>query len=278
MGESKEAPRGGAQFVGSIPDVYDRLLVPMIFQEAAERLASLVAEAAPSDILETAAGTGVLTRALMQSCPDAAITATDLSTPMLEVADARGPRSEHVRRRQADALDLPFEQASFDVVVCQFGVMFFRDRVRGYLEARRVLRPEGFFIFNVWDRIENNEVPYVIESALNQAVPAKPMTFMRRLPHGYFSPAQLRADLTEAGLTTVRITEVDAVGRSTPHEAAVAFCQGTPLRLEIENHDTVDVARATEIAEQALAHHFGTGPFAAPIRSLEVLARPAVSS
>ncbi len=274
MVEAREVS-GDAHFVGAIPEVYERLLVPMIFRAAATRLAALVADAGPSDILETAAGTGALTRALVLSCPDASITATDLNQPMLDAAAARTPDGASVKWQQADALALPFEDQAFDSVVCQFGVMFFPDRVRGYREARRVLRPGGSFIFNVWDRIENNEVPYVIESALIDAAPEHPLVFMSRTPHGYFSPSQIRADLERAGMPDMTITTVDGTGRTTPSEAATAYCQGTPLRAAIENHDTLVLAEATKIAEGALLRHFGPGPISAPIRSFEVVATTA---
>lgn len=262
-------------FGGAIPVVYERLMVPMIFQAAATRLASVVAQLRPHDILETAAGTGVLTRALMQSCPDATVVATDLSQSMLDVAAARTPESSHVRRQQADALALPFDAEAFDVVVCQFGVMFFPDRVRGYQEAARVLRSDGTFLFSVWDRIEHNEVAHVIESALNEAVSTGELTFMRTGPHGYFSLDQIRDDLRDAGMVTVGVTEVDGIARSSPAEAAIAFCQGTPLRREIECHETLDVEQATAIAEEALSEYFGSGRFESPIRSCEVMARSA---
>jgi ubiquinone/menaquinone biosynthesis C-methylase UbiE len=266
-----------AQFVGSIPDVYERLLVPMIFREAASSLATAVAQSSPRDVLETAAGTGVLTRALVQSCRDARITATDLNQPMLDAAAERTPDDARVNWQQADAVDLPFEDQAFDSVVCQFGVMFFPDRVRGYREARRVLRPGGSFNFNVWDRIENNEVAHVITTALVEAAPKNPLVFLSRTPYGYYDPSQIRAELEDAGLLEVTITPVDGTSSTTPAQAAIAFCQGTPLRAEIENHDTLSVAEATKIAETALLRHFGSGPISAPIRSFEVIARANIS-
>lgn len=272
MTGAREA-RGDADFVGRIPDVYERLLVPMIFQAAATRLAAAVARSGPSDILETAAGTGALTRALTHSCPDASITATDLNQPMLDAAAARTPHGANVTWRQADALDLPFEDQTFDSVVCQFGVMFFPDRVRGHREARRVLRPGGSLVFNVWDRIENNEVPLVIESALIEAAPEDPLVFMSRTPHGYVPPSRIRTDLEAAGMPDVAITTVDGTAATTPSEAATAYCEGTPLRTAIENHETLTLPEATEIAERALQRHFGPGPIRAPIRSFEVVAR-----
>ena len=265
-------PSSDAQFGGSIPELYERLMVPMIFQAAANRLAGVVAQTSPTDILETAAGTGVLTRALVQQCPGARITATDLNQPMLDAAAERMAGAQ-VEWHQADALDLPFGDQAFDVVVCQFGAMFFPDRAAGYREARRVLRPGGAFVFNVWDRIENNDVTYVIESALAAAAPANPPRFMSRTPHGYHDPDQLRADLKAAGMLDVTITPVDGVGVTTAAEAAVAFCQGTPLRGELANHETLDVAGATRIAEGALLSHYGAGPINGRIRSFEIVAK-----
>lgn len=265
----------GAQFAGSIPAVYDRLLVPMIFQAAADRLAAAVAEQSPRDILETAAGTGVLTRALVEHCAGSDLTATDLNLPMLDLAAARLADSESITWQQADALDLPFADSSFDVVACQFGAMFFPDKVDGYREARRVLRPDGAFVFNVWDRIEHNEIPHLIESALNESVPHDHFRFMSKIPHGYFSPDQIRAHLSAAGLEDISVTAVDGTARTTASEAATAFCEGTPLRVEIEKHPTLDLGRSTAIAESALLRCFGPGTFEAPIRSFEIIAKRA---
>jgi ubiquinone/menaquinone biosynthesis C-methylase UbiE len=264
--------RPDARFVGEIPEIYERLLVPMIFRAAAVHLAGVVAAGAPRDILETAAGTGVLTSAVLHACPRASVTATDLNQAMLDTA-GRTRGDTRVRWQQADALDLPFEDRSFDAVVCQFGVMFFPDRVHGYREAARVLRPGGSFVFNVWDQIEHNEVPHVIEAALIEAVPENPLTFLRRTPHGYHDRARIRADLERAGMTDVTIDPVDGRSVSTASEAAIAYCQGTPLRGEIEASEGLTVPDATEIAEAALVRHFGPGRISAPIRSFAVTAK-----
>src|SRR5690349_19065288 len=150
-------------FAGSIPDLYERFLVPLIFESYALDLAARLAKTRPAAVLETAAGTGVLTRALAAALPaETRLTITDLNQPMLDHAKSRQPADSRIAWQQADALALPFEDRSFDAVACQFGAMFFPDKVQGYKEARRVLKPGGRFFFSVWDRIEDNEFADVI--------------------------------------------------------------------------------------------------------------------
>src|SRR5438128_117370 len=140
-------------FAGSIPELYDRYLVPLIFEAFAADLVARLEGVRPASVLEVAAGTGGVTRAMAARLPETvAITASDLNQPMVDYAAALGT-SRPVRWRQADAMDLPFDDHSFDAVVCQFGVMFFPDRPRAFAEICRVLRPGGVFVFNVWDRI-----------------------------------------------------------------------------------------------------------------------------
>ena len=173
-------------FAGSIPETYERFLVPLIFESYAADLAKRAAETEPQDVLETAAGTGVLTRALASCLPqDTRITATDLNAPMLDHAAARQPNNRRIAWQQADAMALPFAAEAFDIVACQFGAMFFPDKVQGYKEARRVLRSGGRFIFSVWDQISENEFADVVTEALAAIFPDDPPRFMARVPHGY---------------------------------------------------------------------------------------------
>ena len=262
-------------FVGSIPEIYDRWLVPLIFEPCAQDLAERAAMLLPARILETAAGTGVLTRAFAARLGSRAeITATDLNLPMLEHAKRQMPLHPRVRWQQADALSLPFENSHFDLVACQFGVMFFPDRVRGFAEARRVLKQDGAFVFNVWDRISGNDFADVVTQALGKLYPADPPLFLARTPHGYCDPARIRSDLGAAGYGEIDIQAVDAVSRAvTPRDAAVAYCQGTPLRGEIEAGGGPGLERATEAATEALAARFGPGPIEGRIRALVITAR-----
>lgn len=265
------AGRGDAGFTGSIPEIYDSLLVPMIFAEPARLLADTVAAADAIDVLETAAGTGVLTRALAR-LGGHHIVATDLNEPML-VAAASRLSSERVRWQVADAAELPFPDASFDVVVCQFGVMFLPDKVRGYAEALRVLRPGGMFAFTVWDRIETSPVTQVITDALCAAAPDEPLEFLRRTPHGYFDFDRINSELEAAGFVDISGAYLDGSSTQTAETGAVAFCQGTPLRGEIERHSTLNLESATAIAAAALRARFGSGQFDSPIRWLQWTAR-----
>jgi ubiquinone/menaquinone biosynthesis C-methylase UbiE len=260
-------------FAGSIPEIYDRLLVPLIFEPYAADLAGRVALARPRDMLETAAGTGVLTRALASRLTASTrIVATDLNQPMLDQASRRQAGGT-IEWKRADALALAFGDQSFDVVACQFGVMFFPDKVRGYTEAHRVLKSGGRFLFNVWDRIEENEFADVVTAALAGVFPEDPPRFMARTPHGYHDVGRIREDLTAAGFAGISVDAVDATSAcASPRHAAVAYCQGTPLRNEIEARDASRLEEATNRATEALAQRFGKGQIEGRIRAFVVTA------
>jgi ubiquinone/menaquinone biosynthesis C-methylase UbiE len=240
------------RFAGSVPASYERLMVPLIFEPYAEELARRVRELRPTTILETAAGTGVVTRALHDSIPDAEIVATDLNQPMLDIAQER-LRSKKVRFVQADALELPFENGSFDLVICQFGAMFFPDKVRGHAEALRVLRDGGSYLLAIWDRIERNALTEVAQQVLIDTFPDDPPLFMREGPFGYADTARIEADLHQAGFETVEIQTVELRSRSaSAHDAAAALCYGTPLGIEIGERAPGSLDRVFAAVEHAL--------------------------
>ncbi|MDO8978202.1 MAG: methyltransferase domain-containing protein [Afipia sp.] len=256
-------------FAGSIPEIYNRLLVPLIFEPYANDLAERIARTEPENVLETAAGTGVLTRAIVSRLPaQTRVVATDLNQPMLDHAAAKQPQPDRIAWRQADALALPFKNQEFDVVACQFGVMFFPDKIKGFSEARRVLTPRGHFFFNVWDRIGNNEFADIVTSSLARLFPQDPPMFMARTPHGYHDVGKIRNELGAAGFTDISAETVDHRSKAaSPRDVAVAYCQGTPLRTEIETRDASLLEKATEIAADALAQRFGNGPIDGLIRA-----------
>ncbi len=261
-------------FAGSIPENYDRYMVPLIFESYAADLAQRAAVLSPNTVLEIAAGTGVVTRALAPKLsPAARYTVTDLNQPMLDYAASRQGPDSRIAWRQADAMALPFENAAFDLVCCQFGAMFFPDRPSAYREARRVLKPGGHFLFSVWDRIEENEFANDVTNALAKIFPNDPPRFLARTPHGYHDTALIRSDLDEAGFSHVEIeTRAEQSRAPSPRIPAVAYCQGTLLRNEIEAREAGKLQAATDDAEAMIARRHGSGEVAAKIQAHVILA------
>ncbi len=249
---------GDTSFTGSVPKLYERYLVPLIFQPYVADLVGRLPGGALSRVLEIAAGTGVATRELARTLPEnVEIVATDLNEAMLEHAEELGT-ARPVEWRQADAAALPFPDGSFDAVVCQFGVMFFPDKAKAFAEARRVLRPGGIFLFNTWDRIEENEFVDTVTKSLESLFPDDPPRFHARVPHGYSDRATIERDVMAGGFGTPEITTVakESRGRSA-REVGIAYCQGTPLRTEIEERDATLLGDATVVAVKALTERFG---------------------
>jgi len=253
---------GDRGFTGSIPQLYEHYMVPMLFAPYAEDLAQRAAALEPTRVLEIAAGTGALTRRLAATLPAATeVVATDFNGAMIDMASALGT-ARPVEWRVADAQQLPFADASFDLVACQFGVMFFPDRPGAYAEFRRVLRPGGVFLFNVWDHIGANELADVVTQALAQVFPDDPPRFLARTPHGYHDVEQVRADLAAGGFeqeASVVTLPLRACAESASHPA-LAYCQGSPLRGEIEARAPDRLSELTALAARAVAERFGAGP------------------
>jgi SAM-dependent methyltransferase len=260
-------------FAGSVPQLYERYMVPLIFQPYANDMGRAVAACQPRDVLEIAAGTGVVTRRLAAELPgDAAIVATDLNQAMLDEA-ARKDAGRAITWRQADAMKLPFDDASFDVVVCQFGAMFFPNRADAYAEARRVLRPRGTFFFNVWDKVETNDFVATMADALAALFPDNPPRFMHRGPHGYHDHDAIRADVEGGGFGKVQLETVTHASRAArARDAAIGYCHGTPWRGEIESHGDGALDRATDACTAAMEKRFGTGTVEGRIQAIVVRA------
>jgi SAM-dependent methyltransferase len=252
-------PDGDKVFSGSIPKLYETYLVPLIFEPYAADLTRRLASRSLARVLETAAGTGVVTRSMAAVLPESiSIVATDLNQPMVDLASRIGT-SRPVEWRQADAMRLPFPDGLFDAVVCQFGAMFFPEKSKAFSEARRVLRPGGVFIFNVWDRIEENEFADTVTTALESLFPKDPPRFLARTPHGYCDPLTIERDLADGGFTaSPQISTVAARSRAeSARVPAIAYCHGTPLRSEIEARDASRLGEVTDLATEAIARRFG---------------------
>ncbi|MGV1792052.1 class I SAM-dependent methyltransferase [Rhizobium sp. A37_96] len=267
-------------FAGSIPENYDRYMVPLIFEPFAADLVRRAALLAPGAVLEIAAGTGAVTRVLApRLAANASYVVTDLNQPMLDYAAARQAPDNRITWRQADALALPFENAAFDLVCCQFGAMFFPDRLSAYREARRVLRPGGWFLFNVWDRIEENIFADDVTNALARIFPDDPPRFLARTPHGYHDKELIRIELESAGFSDVVIeTKAERSRASSPRLPAIAYCQGTLLRNEIEAREAGRLEAATDYAASAIADRHGSGEVSAKIQAHVILATAQASA
>ena len=255
-------------FTGSFAEVYDRYLVPMDFAPYARRLAERVSALAPRRVLETAAGTGRVTRALARVLPDSvSIVATDLNQAMLDFA-ASQDGAARISWQQADATALPFEDARFDAVLCQFGAMFFPDKVAAYREALRVLKPAGRFLFNIWDMIEANTFAQVTTEALTTLFPDDPPLFLARTPYGHHRTGIVGDALNMAGFQNVTIETVELESRlPAARDLAIGFCQGSPLRNEIEARRAGGLDAVTEAVARAIAARLGAGPISGKMRA-----------
>ena len=266
--------QGDAVFAGSIPQLYDQKLGNLLFAPYAGDLAARLRSLAAERLLEVAAGTGIVTRQLAIDLPQAVeIVATDLNQPMIDHAAAKSAPPGRVTWRQADALSLPFADQEFDVVGCQFGVMFFPDRIAGYREARRVLKQRGRFFFSVWDRIIDNEFAETVTEAVAAIFPKDPPLFLARTPHGYCNIEQIREELSAAGLKDISVEAITHTSKAaSPRDVAIAFCQGTPLRNEIAARDASRHDEATEAAAEAIAKKYGRGQIEGRIKAVVVAA------
>ncbi|MCR6660304.1 MAG: methyltransferase domain-containing protein [Asticcacaulis sp.] len=255
-------------FAGSVPENYDRHMVPLIFQPYADDMARRAAALKLDAVLEIAAGTGVVTRALVpQLPPETRYIVTDLNPPMLDYAASQQPPDKRIQWQQADAMALPFANESFDLVFCQFGAMFFPDRAQAYREARRVLKAGGRFLFSVWDRIETNVFADDVTNALARLLPADPPRFLARTPHGYHDTTVIRSELETAGFSDVAIdTRTETSRAPSPHHVATAYCQGTLLRNDLEAAGG-NLEAATDYVTASLAGRHGHGAIAAKIQA-----------
>ncbi len=262
-----------AGFVGSIPDLYDRNIGLLMMVPYAGDIAGRLSDMATERLLEIAAGTGIATAALALALPRAQLIATDLNQPMLDHA-ATKPELRGVELRQADALALPFDDQSFDAVVCQFGVMFFPDRVAAFQEAYRVLKPGGLFVFNVWESVAKNPIVATTLMGLSRLYPQHPSWFLERTPCGYCETDVIRADLAAGGFADCRIETVTLRGCATsPMSPAIGFCQGSPMRAELEAIDPTGLEAATTAAAAAIAEQFGEGAFETELCALVIETR-----
>lgn len=237
-------------FKHSTPVLYDRYMGPLLFEPYAKYVAEQVGDFGPMRILETAAGTGVVTRAVLNAVPEAKIVATDINPAVVEFAAQHVP-PERATFQVADAQALPFEDELFDLVLCLFGAMFFPDKVRANSEARRVLRAGGHYVLVTFDRLELNPIPEAAGKAVATLFPEDPR-YMQRGPFSYPDARSVEADLRKAGFADIELQTVELTSRVTAREAAQGIVLGSPFRAEIERLDPSALERATAAVFEAL--------------------------
>lgn len=259
---------GDTTWLDSMPEVYDRCLGPALFAPYARHLAARAAAIAPRTVLELAAGTGIVTAELVRALPEAAITASDLNPAMVAWASQR---VEGATWQVADAQRLDFPDGLFDLVVCQFGAMFFPDRAAAFAEAARVLRPGGTLLFTTWDTAESSAFPAALLDAVRAVCPDDPPEFIGRIPHGYHDPQAVRRDVESAGLA-VHTLEHTSLPGTAPSAAVLAegYCLGSPLRFELEARGDLGQLHAAVAAR--MTESLGGGPVAADLTALLVRA------
>ena len=239
-----------------MPDAYDRWLVPVMFRPYAVALAQRVADLEPVRVLEVAAGTGVVTQKLLETLPHGTVTATDLNPAMVAIGSSRAPGASW---QQADALELPFPDAAFELVLCQFGVMFFPDKPAAFRQARRVLTPTGRFLFTSWDSLQANTFAAALVDSLKRVFPENPPTFVAAVPHGYSDLAIITADLAEGGMQVLAAETLILQGRAeSAADFARGLCTGSPLRFALEARG--DLGQITETIAEDMEAQMGPGP------------------
>jgi ubiquinone/menaquinone biosynthesis C-methylase UbiE len=260
-------------FAGSVPEIYDLCLVPAMFEPYALDLAARVAGREQRAVLETACGTGVLTRELRQRLPRAvALVATDLNQPMLTRARALVDTTRRIEFRQADCTALPFPKLSFTAVACQFGMMFAPNKPQAVREARRVLVEGGLFAFNVWDSLENNGYARVAHETIGEFFPTDPPRFFADTPYRYFDREFWSEHLLSEGFAEARVEVVARAIRSpTALELATGLIRGTPVSNAIQQRGG-DMDRIVERTALGLANLGGDQPFQSTMRALVVTA------
>jgi SAM-dependent methyltransferase len=256
-------------WLGEMPEFYDRCLVPALFRPHAVEMAARAAALAPRRVLELAAGTGAATAELVVALPAAEILATDLNPAMVAWGSAH---VDGVEWAIADAQDLQLEADSFELAVCQFGMMFLPDRPAAFGQLARVLSPGGTVLFSVWDDIATSPFPAALVASLAVVLPQDPPTFVVRVPHGYTDPATIRSDVEAGGLQLQSLEKLVLRGRA-PSARALAdgFCRGTPLRFALEARGSLDAL--TRAVGDEMTVRLGEGDVTGDLGALVVAAR-----
>jgi SAM-dependent methyltransferase len=263
-----------ARFDGSIPGIYDRHLGPFLFEPYARDLVSRLPVPAPPRVLEIACGTGIVTAALCSTLPaHTELVATDLNEAMIALARNRLGGAPNVTWRTADASALPFQDTEFDLVVCQFGLMFFPDKLAAVREFRRVLRRSGRLLLNVWDSLAENPIGRIAHETISAFFPGNPPDFFQ-VPYGLADRSLLGRLIRDGGFEEVRLEVVSLEGTSeSARHAAYGLLHGNPMSAALRERGVSDSGPLVEALTAALAAAGGSAPLRLPMRAIVIEGR-----
>ena len=263
-----------ARFVGSIPVAYDQHLGPVLFEVHAKDIAGRLQITPGMRVLEVASGTGIVTRHLLERLPaDAKLVATDLNAPMVDYAREALPPDPGLELRTADAQVLPFADASFDAYVCQFGIMFFPDKALALREAKRVLKPGGQLLFNVWRPQAENPFAATVQALVLRRFAENPPQFYK-VPFSWGDPAVILPALQAAGFQDGSCTPLtNTIEPESPEHFARGLILGNPLSLELADRGITDIEALIAEAADAIAAACGRSPCRIEMNTVMVQAR-----
>lgn len=190
---------------------------------------------------------------------------------MLEIAKSVLGGVQGIEYEVADGTDLPFADGAFDTVACQFGVMLFPDKAKGFADAFRVLKPGGHLLFNVWDTLDNNPLSQLVHETVMRLSPDDPATFLGR-PHSYSDLTEIRSALESAGFRGIDLHVQPRESRAeSAWHVVMGLVAGGPLSAEIEDRGLTEKAR--QAVEVALRTAYGDEQISAPMQAIIVAAR-----
>lgn len=256
-------------FSGTIPEVYDRYLGPLLFEPFAIDLSERIKNKKFDSMLELASGTGRVTRHLSNLFPDAKIYSTDINPDMLEVAKKK-VEAHNVEWKQADMQEIPFDDSKFDLVICQFGIMFVPDKSKAFKDILRVLKPGGVFLFNTWNSFDKNILAQTTDELINSFFKEDPIIFYR-IPFSYFQEDEIRKQMNDAGFKNITFTFLQKEGISpNVREAAKGLVEGNPALISInERNPELKNVIEKQLAKKLL-ENFGDNPIKCSMNAIVV--------
>ena len=262
-------PASNTAFVGSIPENYDRYLGPVLFDPYAADLVARLEVPENASVLELACGTGIVTLRLRDRLGSRAkLVATDLNEAMMGYASGKFGAEAAVEWKQVDAIDLPFDDQSFDAVVCQFGLMFFPDKERALRETYRVLRPGGVFLFSVWDKIETNYLPQIAHTIIAKFFDDSPPDFYE-VPFSFHDPKTIKSLVSTTGFKQLQVSvlPLEAISPSA-RDVAKGLIHGNPVITAIKERDESRVPEIEAAVAAAVAARCGDAPVRGRMQAL----------